>query len=614
MKGNKLFIMGMAMMLVMGILSPLAAAENDSIHVVMTVEDRNYSPGDTITVQLKVYDAGAPKDLPDITDAYLGMSTNHGLNNPVNITLTKPATGVYQGQYTVKASDNNHHLYFFYTVNSGNDYEEGQARITVYSIQDTVDVTIGGQKNVPARPGDELHATVLVRTGSTPIPITGFTQLYLETPTGQRQNLTYTEKSTGIYDVLFSMPETSVSGTYELLAQPLGIGNTDSARIHLNVMEVWYHKISSAGDQVSFEVCVADSDGKAISGANFYVRRNGWPNDEYFGVTNVSGKYLLHITNVDGTASFSGYVLAAGLNQTIEGAVFNPLAEQPHHSGFDIIWEGTDKIFKPNTEVTIPYGAYVARVPASTKTMHYYVTATGTDFSLFGGTGSHLEVDREVISAGTITTDALGKFSLAFKTPAKQCEISVRIEVPLDRSGFVNQTYDLDDGMFYDVWPPNQWDSDGFVFHAYQGKLDGDGGVSLSIGSFKPGKAGKVTVSLDAEPGDPVLAFWGIGPASLDKMDSYDPEWMSWVPAGNMIQLQENDKGKLQGEFLLPEFIKGQDVTVATGYAEPNGIPHFDVKTASPGSNIPWLWIGIIVIIIVVVIVIIVVGKQQMWF
>jgi hypothetical protein len=97
-------------------------------------------------------------------------------------------------------------------------------------------------------------------------------------------------------------------------------------------------------------------------------------------------------------------------------------------------------------------------------------------------------------------------------------------------------------------------------------------------------------------------------------MDSYDPEWISWIPAGNIILLQENEKGKLEGTFLLPEFIKGQDVTVATGYADSDGTPHFDVKTASPGSNIPWLWIGIIVIIIVVVIVIIVVGKEKMWF
>ncbi len=614
MKGNKFIIMVLTFFLLAGLLSPLAAGENDSLHVILTVEDRNYSAGDTITIEMRVYDKGQLTDVPPTGTIMLAMSTAYNHSNPVNISVSNKGTGIYQGVYTIKASDNYPHLYFLWSVRMGNDYEEGEATIHVYRIRDTVDVTIGGQKSVPAKPGDVVVATVLVRTGATPIPITGFSELYVENPEGVRQDLTGVEVATGIYEVTYNVPSVSVSGEYEITAHPAEMGDSDSAIIKINVLDVWYHKISTIGEAVSFEVCVADNDGAPVDGASFYIRRNGWPNDEYYGTTNATGKSLLHVTDVSGAASFSGYVLAAGLNQTIEGTVFNPVAEAPDHNDFDILWEGTEQIFKPGTNVAIPYGAYLARIPASSRPIIYYVSAMGTDFALFGDAGSHADIDREVIAAGTITPDTMGKFTLEFKTPEEQCIINVRFEVPLDKAGYVNQTYDLDDGFYYETWPENAWNTYGFEFYSYDGKLDGDKGVSIGVGSFKPGKLGELTVKLDAGVGDPIYAMWAIGESSLDDTANYDPEWFSWVPAGTMLQLRQEEDGSYKSDFMLPKFITDQDVTVAVGYVDVDGLPHFDVKTESPGSDIPWLWIGIIIIIIVVVIIIIVVAKEKMMF
>jgi len=604
MKGNKFIIVALGFFLMAGLFAPLAIGENDSLNVVMTVADRNYSVGDTITIQLRVYDKGVLTDAPDTSNVYVGMSTHHNHNNPSNLTVTKQSTGIYQTTYTVTGANNNNHLYFFYEVTVTNDYEEGELVIHVYSIQDKVDITIGGQESVPAYPGDVLVATVLVRTGETPIPITGFTQLYLEAPDGTRQNLSHTIRETGIYDVNVIAPAVSISGLYQVVAQPLGVGVTDRAYIHLNVLDVWYHKISTSGNTVSFEVCVANSEGAPVDGANFFIQRM-WSNAIYMGVTNASGKSLVHVTDIAGSVSFTGYVLAGGLNQTIQGAVFNTVAEQPDHNDFDIMWEGTETIFKPNTQVTVPYGAYDARVPASGKTIFYYVTASGTDFAVFGNGGNHVEAVREVIASGSVVTDNLGKFNIAFRTPTVQSAISVRLEVPLDNADFQGRDYDLDDDKYYAVW-------DGVEFYAYQGKLDGDGGVSLNIGSFQPGKAGQVTINPDAALGDPIYALWGVGESSIEDMANYDPEWMCWVPAGSVIQLSIDEDGKYQGDFLLPEFIEDQDVTVLAGYVDSDGIPHFDAKTASPGSDLPWLWIIIIIIIIVAVIAVIAVAKAKM--
>ncbi|MDO9538001.1 MAG: hypothetical protein Q7J68_06750 [Thermoplasmata archaeon] len=605
--------MGLGIILLASMFSPLAMGENDSLHVIMTVEDRNYSVGDTVNVQLRVYNLGALTDVASASDMYLGVSTNHNFNNPINLTLTSSGTGIYTASYTVKAADNNRQLYFFYEITLGNDHEEGDIDIRVYSIPDTVDVNIAGQDTVPAHPGDIITATILTRTGSTLIPITGFTNLYVESPTGQRQNYTtYTTEQDGIYSIEFTVPQVSVSGTYEIFAQPMGMGDHDSAMIHVNVLDVWCHKVATAGNTVSFEVCVADLLGAPVEGANFVLERID-SGDNYYGTTNASGKDLVHVPDITGTVYFGGYVLASGLNQTISGTVYNQVAEMPDHNDFDIMWEGTETIFEPDTDVTIPYGAYDSRLPAASKVIYYYVTATGTDFDMFFGTGNHIDAAREVISAGVATTDVQGKFSLAFKTPEDQCAIHVRLEVPLDYADYpANEDHDIDNDKYYDVWPQNNWNTEGFEFYAYEGNLDGDKEVGISGGSFSAGKIGTVTVELSAGTGDPVIAFWIIGEGNLETGEFNDLEWMRWVPSGYLLRLEQTESGKYTASFLVPEFIEDQDVTVISGYMDTaDGTPHFDSKTISPGGGFNWLWVIVIIIIIVVVIVLVIVIRDR---
>jgi len=617
MKEKIIIVMGLGIILLVGMLSPLAMGENDSLHVILTVEDRNYSVGDTITVQASVYNSGVLTNVASATDFFMGVSTNHNFNNPTNLTLTSQSIGIYAGTYTIKAADNNDNLYFFYEVTLGNDHEETVDRndalvISVYSIQDTVDVTFDGQDMVPAKPGDVLKATILTRTGTSPIPVTGFTQLYVEAPDGLQQNLTYTTLQTGIYNVDFTVPQTSISGAYEILAQPMGMGDQDSATIWVNVMDVWYHWIATAGTTVSFEVCVADLLGAPVEGANFMIQRQGWPNDQFFGITNASGKAMVSVLDVEGTVGFSGYVLAAGLNQTISGAIMNSVAEQPNHDGFDILYEGTQTIFEPGTEVTLPYGAYDARLPAASKEIYYYVEATGTNFGMFFGSGNQFDATREILITGQATTNAQGKFSITFDVPDTQCAIHVRLEVALDPADYSpSESHDLDDDKYYDFWPQNDWNTEGFEFYAYEGNLDGDREVSIDGGRFKPGKAGTVKVKLSAGNGDPVIALWGIGEGSLDTMATQEPEWMSWVPAGNMLRLAQTESGTYEASFLVPEFID-EDVTIISGYTDSaDGTPHFDSKTVSPTGQLPWLWIILILVAIITIVVLVVTLKMR---
>ena len=592
------------MLLLSGFFAGLAIAENDSINVIMTAEDRHYAVGDTITIEVRVYDRG---ELADASNISLQMSQNGNFNNAIELNLTDQGTGIYQATYTVKANDNHHNLYFFYDVWAGTDHEivehyYNALMIDVYAVQDTVDVSFDGQEMVSARPGDIVTATILVRTGDTPIPVTGFDHLYVEDQDGTRQNLSYRADATGIYLADFTMPESTHSQTYEIYADPIDVGDHDTATITVNVLDVWYHKLIS-GTTTTFELCVADLEGQPVDGASLWIQRNGWPNDIFTGTTNASGKSLFHVTDVYGTVEFSGYVLASGYNQTLDGMVINPVAEDPHHNDFDIIWDGDQSTFEAGRHVSIPYTAYDATVPAGSRTIYYYVEATGTDFAMFSGNnGDHVDGTREVVAAGSVTTDtATGSFNLEFDAPDEQCTLRVRFEVPLNSADFPqDEEHDGDDNMFYDARPENDWNTEGFIFHTYEGHIDGDSGVGISGGTFNPGETGTVTVSMDTVSGDSVMAYWAIGDVNLENTETYDPEWMSWVPAGNALMLHVNDDGKLEGDFHVPIFIEEQDVSVIAGHVGADGIPHFDSKTISPGGVSYTMWLIIIVVIAVI--------------
>ena len=611
MRNHRVLSVGLAVLLLSGFFTGLAMAENDSLHVVMTVEDRHYSVGDTITIEVRVYDKGVLTDASNIT---LSVSQNHNFNHPTSLNLTKGEAGIYTATYIVRENDNHRNLYFFHDTWLGTDHDvvddhDDAIVVDVYSIQDTVDVSFDGQKMINARPGDIVTATILVRTGSTPIPITGFDDLYIEDQDGTQQNLSYRAEETGIYLVDFTVPADVHSQVYEIYADPIDVGNDDSAFINVNVLDVWYHKLIS-GTTTSFELCVADLEGQPVEGASFIITSNNWQENTYTGTTNASGKSLVHATDVYGSLGFSGYVLANGLNQTIEGAVINTVTEDPHDHEFDIIWEGSQTMFEAGDDITIPYGAYDATAPAGSRTIYYYIEAVGTDFTLFSGNyGDHVEGAREVVDCGAVVTSPTGKFNLEFEAPDEQCALEVRFEVPLDSADFPNDEYDHDDSMFYETWPEHN--DDGFVFFAYEGNLDGDGDVKISGGTFKPGEAGAITVTMDTENGDQVMAFWGIGDTSLEETDVYDPEWMSWTPAGNMLMLQTNDDDKLEGDFQVPVFIEDQDVTVVVGFVGADGIPHFDSKTISPGGVGYTMWLIIIIVLVIIIAIVEVVIKVK---
>jgi hypothetical protein len=611
MKGDRAIIFGIMGIFLLAAFAPMTVGENDSLHIVLTVPDQEYRAESMVTVTLYVYDGGQPADIVgDADNITLTVREHYGLGQQAtSLTPEHQSTGVYTATYTI--TDENH-LYFYCEVTSGTDHEVADTlHIQVTETDFSVDVNFDGQEVIAAQPGDVITGTIEVRYGHTPVNVDGFDELYVHDSDGQEQALTETLITTGIYEVTYTLPMTMTSGVYELYANPEGTGAHDSAMIYINVLDVWYHRLSAIGQTVTFEVCVSDLEGRAVSGASLAITRGNWPYDTLTGNTNDTGKVLLSFTNVGDTLPVTGYVLSGGYNQSIQGDIINPQADAPNNNGLDIIWTGTDYYLSPGRSVTVPYTAYYDATPLNGQTICYYVTAWGTDYGLWSGNfqAGHIDAAYEVVASDTATTSATGAFNIDFTTPSTQCLLQVNFEVPLDSTHFTGQGFDQNDGYYYDCWPEYGWD-EGSQFYVVQGDLDSDSGVKIKASKFKMGQESDITVTVPADNDDYITAYWGAGEWDMDSQD-YNPEWMNWVPCGSFISLSENEEGELVGSYLVPDFLDIDDVTIIAGYMDGDtGFPHYNLKTVGRDTGgFPLLWIIVIVVIVLVVLALLLVMK-----
>jgi hypothetical protein len=381
----------------------------------------------------------------------------------------------------------------------------------------------------------------------------------------------------------------------------------------VNVLDVWYHKLSALGQSVSFEVCVADTMGQPVNGATVVIHRQ-WHHDNMVGTTNATGKALMTLTDVNGRVMMQGYVLWQGFNQSIEGFVYNPQPVEPHHHGMDIVWRGDNYMLPSGSSVTIPYTAFLDQGMMSSQTIYYYITAWGTNYGLMTGEmdyqSGHLETPYEVVAAGEVSTSAVGEFSLAFTTPTTQCILFVALEVPQDRDDFPHADDWDSDLNYYEMWPEHEWD-DGSYFFVTPGNVEDDDDVDVKGGSFKPGEAATVTVTMPVVNEDWTGMVWGPGEFTSDDIINYDydPEWSCWTPGGNIIYFDETEEDSFEGTFMVPSFIDTDSVSIITGYTDADtSLPHYSVRTADRASGINMMLVlGLVAIVVIVVVVVVII-------
>ncbi len=623
MKGwNSLIAIAVIATLVVSFL-PVASGVSDSMKVIMTIEDMDYKAGDTITIEIFVYQNGVLTDVPEGDAVEIQMSTHYNLNNPENLAIVHPDVGHYTASHVVTQDDN--HLYFFYNVEIGTDDEAishpentGEAiHVDVFEFHNTVDVNFDGQDAIVAHPGDTVTATIEVRYGTTLLDVNGFNSLVAIKPDGNETALTASLPiSQGIYEASYTIPNDSSSGAYSIYAAP-DTGGHDEAIILVNVMDIWYRLIDIVGSTATFEVGVADLEGQPVADATVYVDSGAASN---MGTTNESGLVLLSLTDVWGTEYIEGFAISDELllNQSFEGFIINEDDPTPSNHGFDILYNGEDTTYSVSEVVSRQYTAYYNAAPQSTRQIYYYITASGTNYGMSDVGPDHIDEPFEVTSYGVATTDAGGKFTLDFTAPTTQCELNFYFE-----SGFTisdlddwisdngQDSYDADDNLVYDFWPEHDWEDGSYAF-VTDGDMIDDSNVKVAADDFTIGEATGVTVTMPADYDDSISAMWIIGEVDIDAVDpTSEQEWFNWAPGGDMITLTKGDGNEYTGTYTVPTFISSDSVFIYSGYNDGmTGFPHYNYDEASEAGSgeLPVLWVIIIVIIIAVV------GVGVLWY
>ncbi len=607
---NRLVTLTVAVLLVASFLPMMVSGVNDSLNVVMTIDDRDYKAGDTITVELFVYQKGVLADVPDDDVVEIYLSTQWNLNNPDSLAIVHPSTGHYTASHVVTQDDN--HLYFYYNVLIGTDQESishpenynEAIHVDIFEFHNTVDVNFDGQEMIEAHPGDAVTATVEVRYGTTLLDVNGFNSLVAIRPDGNETALTYSLiKSPGIYETNYTIPDTYVSGVYSIYAAP-DTGGHDQATIFVNVMDVWHRLIDIVGTTATFEMGVADFEGQPISGATVYVDGGDGNN---MGTTNESGLVLLSLTGIttsDHTRYVEGFAVSGVLNQSFSGSIFNEGHETPEHSGFDIIYNSETSTYDVAELISRQYTAYYNAAPQASRQIYYYVTASGTNYGMTDAGPEHIDEPFEVTTYGVVTTDAGGKFTLDFTAPSKQCELSFYFESGFTISDLTtwDDPYDADDIMSYDEWPEGWGDYEGSSAYVIDGDLKGDTNVKVKSSDFTIGEPTDVTITMPADYDDSIMTMWIIGEVDVDAENPMaDQEWFNWVPGGNYITLTRDEGDEFTGTYTIPTFIDTDSVFVYSGYNDGlTGYPHYNYDEAAEagGMDLPMLWIIIIVVII----------------
>jgi hypothetical protein len=603
---RKLTVILSILMLVCAIV-PQAAATNDSLEVIVTVEKGDYLPGNQIVITVHVFDKDVYVSADDITVSVGYYPSEERVN------LTEVQTGVYEGTYTIKPVDTL--VTITATANRGTDSDTDY---TFFDLEDEVDdevdfsvaIKLDDPNDYEAEPGDSVEITVTVKENGTLVDPDTF-QLRIND-----MSQSYSHAGTGTYTAIYDIPSALNRGDrYDIdaYAEKDNMDDFDSDSFYVMFFMVCYHEITKTNTSTTFDIYVSDMTGKAVVGASVSISYDdddfgGTPEITQDGTTDSQGKARFTITyqemsNID----VEGTVTHGTNSQDFDGTIWistgmGIIPEEPRDEGFDVIDTGDLKVYLPGDTVNRQYIAYMDAIPWANKEIYYYVT-------------EGYSPPYEVIKKGTVNTDSSGRFSVTFTAPQEMVILNFKTGRPKTPEDYI---YDEDDDLVYDGDMEFVITSSG----ADLPMLDWDDDVSVSVDKLMVGGPTAVRVSAGSVPSDArVIAAWFVGSAEeyLDMVTTaaFNYQWQCWTGMSGTVLSKTN--GNYAGELLLPEFMpQDEDYTIIAGWISSDGEAHMNYVVLKPGESggsksgdddgvdsDVFILIGVLVIILIILLVVV---------
>lgn len=607
-------------------LLPAVCADDDSMKVLLFAgnpdDDYTYEVGDTVPLEVRVFDKGQPTD----ADTSPAVTLNRYDSNERKISVQRIGTGAYSGSFTIMNSDVDEYISVRAEATLGKENE------TDYLYDDDSDydnIHMSGEwgldvelkfdnthsSGITASPGDVIDMTITVKYDGVNVNPDNFDL------TADNEPFAYTNPSKGVFKASYKVSSTVLESTsiyIDAEAEYDGEIDKDGGDIDVNIFSIWYHSVSITDSYAQFELCVSDMEGKAISGAeidiDYEINYNSEDSGSKSGVTDSSGKASFSILHdsasniwIEGSAESSGRSQKFYGNIDLgEDESSSEIKEPSPLYNFEVIYQENAGEIKTGETVTLEYIAYSEANTLPNQPIYYYIHS-----------------DEEFINSGSITTDSKGKFWITFKTPETSTSICLAFESPFDKENTWEHC-DCDDGLVY------REDYD-YVFvydESSMGSVWGerDSSITIKTSTLKIGGKTRITATMpDSKDCESIAIVIPIKYTleTLDVSTFIESKWNSWTGPSNYFLIYEGDK--FTCEVLLPEFLpKDETYTVMVFFQNPNESPsgyHWNYAHVRPGESvegeeeqnvllqsplnvggigIPWLAIIIIIAIILV--------------
>jgi len=424
----------LAILLISGGLAPLAAADHDSLQIIVLVEDREYSTGSSCRVTVHAFELADPTDVDNMPDVRVGALA------PRPILMQKVATGQYRGTFQIEQMDVLNNFVLIQasatkgrTAPESTVYDASTDATSIYvasssggAVEVIVYPTAVSEKRIGPGTTVTIRAETLLLGANIEPSSFNLSAMYNgQDGTLHEQTLAVSNITSGVFEGNFTFPQVSHNLDVTVTALARYINDTASRGLTLRSSEffILYHDLGRSANQSSFEFFVADAEGRPVAGATgdlTYWTDNqpgGDRKHKDMGTTDVLGRLSGKVDYANGTrlVHLQGYINASGRSQSfsgvleVQGAVG---AFGPDGPEFQAVHTGTERGYAPGGNVAREYSIFNNSTPLASTNIDCFVTA------------AHISPDRPLsmaadtlVYSGVLRTDARGRITLGFTAP-----------------------------------------------------------------------------------------------------------------------------------------------------------------------------------------------------
>ena len=555
-------------LLILTLLPVPVHADEEALKIIVLREEKDYKIGDEMTLNIHVFYEGEYLD-PDELNITLGFGGRA-------ITAQKTETGKYSATFTIQKEDVNEDAVVTILVRGYYGEYDTLAYLMVqtWTYTHSLEVTID---NPLPKKGDTITVTAKVMNGTT-LADPDEIDLWFDDDRRGEDDLELTKASTGVYTVSYLVdPDDNESHVYEFEVDA-EIGNSDlygGVDATLRYYQVWYHNTSdfSKNNDVSFDVCVADLQGKVVPSASVHLEYylDVWSRSaegELDGTTDANGRVAFTIPGENDKLpeelELDGWVQGPQYRQEIDSWInFENDAnddddddDEPDEDGLDILLPGEEEFYEAGKSAKIDCKAYLNGTPYQ------------GDLTVFVSNA------EELVLAKTLSVQA-GSFTLDLNVP--------------QATGADFDFLDLD----FQVYQSGTTYGDEEWLFIGDGLWGMDFGLDISVDTLKPGASSKVTATEQAAAGyqGVVLCRPYHGSAKtvtadnlMEVMAEAEQDWEVIAEEGEwegVWQLLEPQGGSFQGDIFVPGFWSSEEkflvVVVLSNPMEDDGPGSFHV-------------------------------------